>query len=296
MAQPSGPDDRRQQQPHQVPYVPAQPAGPPVPPVRPPVRPPVAPAPQAGFWRRLMGPPVPPLPSVPESVSHRRDPHEPILVPALGDAFDFQVYAAFTWTAHRMTHEDLLYRIDRASPWAVATVREWSAAVSRGYPPHRSAELEQGLNTRFNGQSWPSGSGEGAPRFSVQVRVSPDQRVRERLRPYWEERIKLECEHELNKLRTLQAEELTRRWREVLRGLEQDPETSYAARLTGERFAQVFGEYVRDRQRVVPDLVALLEAALKGHGELGMGPSEYTEAWDVALRTYQRQHGLIDAG
>ncbi|MDG4830497.1 hypothetical protein O7627_14440 [Solwaraspora sp. WMMD1047] len=82
----------------------------------------------------------------------------------------------------------------------------------------------------------------------------------------------------------------------MLRGLEQDPETSYAARLTGKRFAQVFGEYVRDRQRVVPDLVTLLQSALKGHGELGMGPSEYTEAWDVALRTYQRQHGMIDAG
>ncbi|MBO4208372.1 hypothetical protein GSF22_20515 [Micromonospora echinofusca] len=226
----------------------------------------------------------------------RRVPAEPIVVPALGEAFDFRIHAIYDWTGQQIRQEELRYRVDLHNmTWAVGVVRELSAAIARGYEPHRSQELEEKLNDCFREQRWPRAARPGQPQFTVRVWVRPDERVRERLRPYWEQRIALECEHELSKLRTEFADDLTRRWRDVLQSLEQDPVTLHAARLTGERFAEVFGQYVTERRQAVPELVTLLTQAVRGHGDLALGPSEYTEAWDVALRTYRRQYGLDEA-
>ncbi|MEO3747540.1 hypothetical protein [Plantactinospora sp. B5E13] len=259
--------------------------------------------PRASWWERLFGTPEPqfvtPPPSPPpvlEVVTLRREIREPFTVPALGDAFDFQIHPVMTWSAKEMAFDELRHLVDRWTPWACGVVREVAAIPARGFAPHRAYDLERLLNAQFEGQSWPRGAEGSAPRFVAQVRVAPDPRVRERLRPYWEERIRLECDHELDKLRSDQADRMTRRWREVLANLEHDPVTSHAARLTGERFAQVFGEFVSERKRAVPDLIELLEMALKGHSDLQMGPSEYTEAWDLALQTYRQQHGLADDG
>lgn len=251
---------------------------------------------------RAFGPPEPsvvPLPPMPAPkpvlavLSQRRDLPELILVPSRGDAFDFQVQAALTWTAHQMSQPEFALRVDKRVPWAAAIVREEAARAAREYLPHQAHHLEVALNHRF-AELTPRDP-DDMPRFSARVWVRPDDRVRDRLRPYWEERIRLECEHELNKLRAAQADELTRRWRDVFDGLERELVSPHAAQLAGERFAKVFGEFVKERRRVVPDLVTLLEQAVKGN-ELVMGPLEYTEAWDLALQTYRRQHGLVDAG
>ena len=248
----------------------------------------------AGWWRRLFAAPEPvvtPPPVIPREPVHlRRDAPGPLVVPARGDAFDFQVHPSYTWTARRMTQEELRYRVDGYLTWAGWVVRDQVVDIAREYAPHQSHEMEHALNVHLAGRQWPD-RGE-TPRFSVRVRVSPDDRVRERLQPYWQERIKLECEHELAKLRTQYARELTRQWREVLVSLDDDPVTSHAARLTGDRFAEVFARYVDERRAADPELVEHLRSALRGHGDLGMGPSEYTEAWDVALRSYERQQGL----
>ncbi|MFI5927859.1 hypothetical protein ACIA3K_17960 [Micromonospora sp. NPDC051543] len=236
-------------------------------------------------------PPAPPAPIVPATVTFRQDVPAPILVPAKGDAYDFRLHAVYNWTAQNMTYEELRFRAERYLGWAGGIVRERAVDLAREHEPHRSHDLERALNSLLGGQRWPR---EGSPHFGVLVRVSPDERVRERLRPYWEDRIRLECDHELQKIRAAQADELTRRWCAVLQNLEDDPVTSHAARLTGEQFAEVFGRYVQERREAVPDLVKLLREAVRGHGDLGMGPSEYTEAWDVALRTYERQHGLSE--
>ncbi|SCL29515.1 hypothetical protein [Micromonospora inyonensis] len=220
----------------------------------------------------------------------RREAPEPLRVPAMGDAFDFHVHPAYTWTGKGGSFSEFRERIDGYLGWAGHLVRDQSADLARRREPHRSHQLEQDLNAHFAGKSWPR-TGEG-PRFTVQVRVLPDQRIRERLRPYWEERISLECAHELATLRTRQAEELTSRWREVLCNLHDDPVTRHAARLTEKQFAQVFGEYAEERRRVPMELADLLRDALKGHHDLGLGPSEYTEAWDAAIRAHQRQYGL----
>ncbi|RAO56011.1 hypothetical protein [Micromonospora saelicesensis] len=237
-------------------------------------------------------PPPPPPPVVPTTATFRQDVPGPILVPAKGDAFDFRLHVVFNWTAQNMAYEELRLRAERYLGWAAGIVRERAVDLAREHEPHRSHDLERVLNGRLGGQRWPR---EGAvPHFGVLIRVSPDERVRERLRPYWEDRIRLECDHELQKIRATQADELTRRWCAVLQNLEDDPVTSHAARLTGEQFAEVFRRYVEERRETVPDLIKLLREAVRGHGDLGMGPSEYTEAWDAALRTYERQHGLSE--
>ncbi|SCG74139.1 hypothetical protein [Micromonospora coxensis] len=261
-------------------------------------RPSVPPQPDRRRWWHALFPPTTPVPAaplpplVPPTVSFRQDAPQPILVPARGDAFDFHLHAVYVWTARHMTFEELRFRAERYLSWAGGIIRDRAVDLAREYEPHRSHDLERALNERLAGQRWPRD--ESAPQFSAQVRVRPDDRVRERLRPYWEERIKLECDHELQKIRARQVDELTRRWCAVLQALEDDPVTAHAARLTGEQFAEVFRRYVEERRETVPDLVGLLREAVRGHNDLNLGPSEYTQAWDAALRTYERQHGLAE--
>lgn len=248
------------------------------------------------WWREFSRPITPkPMVNVPAppplaELVLRREAPEPVLVAAQGDAFDFHVHPAYTFTGRGASYGDFRQRVEGHLRWAGGIVRDQAANLARQHEPHRSHEFERALNTHLTGQVWPR-TGD-APRFTVQVRVLPDPRVRDRLRPYWEERIRLECEHELATLRTRHAEDLTGRWREVLSRLEDDPVTRHAARLTEKQFAQVFGEYADERRRVPMELAELLRDALKGHHDLGLGPSEYTEAWDAAILAHQRQYGL----
>ncbi|GIJ79347.1 hypothetical protein SAMN05443287_101915 [Micromonospora phaseoli] len=244
------------------------------------------------WWHSVFPPaPAPPV-AAPVRVTFRQDVPQPLLVPAKGDAFDFSLHTVYLWTAPNMSFEDLRLRAEALLPWAGGIVRERAVDLAREHEPHRAYDLERALNNLLMHQRWPQDA--NLPQFGVHLRVRPDERVRERLRPYWEERIKLECDHELHKIRARQADDLTRQWGAVLRSLEDDPVTAHAARLAGERFAEIFHRYVEERRESVPDLVNLLREAVKGHGDLGLGPSEYTQAWDVALRTYERQHGLTE--
>ncbi|WBB89786.1 hypothetical protein [Verrucosispora sp. WMMC514] len=245
------------------------------------------------WWQTVFSPAsdlTPPAPVTPPRITFRQDVPQPLLVPAKGDAFDFNVHVVYFWTATNMSFDELRMRAEALLPWAGGIVRERSIDLAREHEPHRAHDLERALNNLLTGQRWPQEA--HLPQFTVRLRVSPDERVRERLRPYWEQRIKLECDHELEKIRARQADDLTRRWAAVLQSLQDDPVTAHAARLTGEQFAEVFHRYVEERRDIVPNLVDLLREAVKGHGDLGLGPSEYTQAWDVALRTYERQQGL----
>ncbi|WP_431882238.1 hypothetical protein [Micromonospora gifhornensis] len=248
------------------------------------------------WWHAIFPPapvpvPAPALPPpAPTRVTFRQDVPQPLLVPAKGDAFDFNLHVVYLWTATNMSFDGLRLRAEALLPWAMGIVRERAVDLAREHEPHRSHDLERALNDLLMHQRWPQEA--HLPQFTVRLRVSPDERVREWLRPYWEQRIALECEHELEKIRTRQADDLTRRWAAVLQNLQDEPVTAYAARLTGAEFAEVFQRYVTERRDIVPKLVELLREAVKGHGDLGLGPSEYTQAWDIALRTYERQQGL----
>ncbi|WP_229688296.1 hypothetical protein [Micromonospora yangpuensis] len=226
----------------------------------------------------------------PTSTVYRLHAPEPILVPAKGDAFDFRLRVMYVWTAEHMTYPELQARAQYHLPWAGGVLWEQAIDLARQFEPHRAHDLEKALNERLAARRWfPS---DKLPRLTVRAWVSPDERVRELLQPYWTERLGLECQHELQKLRAAHAVELTRLWRAALESLEDVPVMAYAAQLTNEQFAEVFGRYVAERRGTVPELVDLLREAVRGHNDLGLGPSEYTQAWDLALRTYQQRHGL----
>ncbi|GAB2932512.1 hypothetical protein GCM10027280_20230 [Micromonospora polyrhachis] len=256
-----------------------------------------------GQWLRdLVGappayvpPPPPPLPAPPlVAVTQQIEPDEPILVPAERDAFDFYIHPVYIWSGVGLPVQQLRQYAHQFEGWARRTVRDEAIGISRQHAPHQGRALEWALNERFDSQNWPrSYRIDGLVlKFRPRVRVVLDQRIREYLRPYWQERIRMECDHELGLLRTRLVAELTREWCEVLRRLGQEPTAAHASRLTDERFAKVFREFVEEQRQVVPDIVDLLRYAVGKHDDLGLGPSEYTQAWDVALRTYQKQHGL----
>ncbi|WP_434743755.1 hypothetical protein [Micromonospora sp. SH-82] len=189
-----------------------------------------------------------------------------------------------------MSVDQLQVRARLHLPWAGSIVQEQATDLACGHDPHHAQDLERALNDHLAGRRWPHS--DALLGFTALVRVSPDERIRERLRPYWEERIELEYKHELQKIRVEQANELTRCWSAVFRGLEDLPVTAHAAWLTSEDFAEVFGRYLTERRGTVPELVSLLREAVRGHNDLGLGPSEYTQAWDAALRSYEERHGL----
>ncbi|WP_127503246.1 hypothetical protein [Actinoplanes solisilvae] len=163
--------------------------------------------------------------------------------------------------------------------------------MARSVAPHRAPRLEDEINKTadvwkrlrdLDRDFW----------FAVSVRVEPDEAVVEQMRPYWAERIKAECDHELGLQRARYAEELTTRWSGIFDQLAQDPRASFAAQLSEEEFARVFGNFVGSRRKAVHDLLDLLSSAVRGHGEAGLGPSEYTKAWDQAIKAFQKQYGL----
>ena len=213
-------------------------------------------------------------------------------MPADGDVFDFEVYPIYVWTGNQMPVEELGHLAERYGAWARRLVRDRTAEIARRYAPHRANDLERKLNEWFAGKNWTC-HGEGAVfRLGVHLRVRPDQRVRDQLRPYWEQRIKMECNHELDRLRANLVDRLTEEWSTVLQKLQQNPSMAHAARLTEEQFATVLGQFTAERKESVRDILALLQEALRKHDLLGLGPSEYTEAWDAALRAFQKEYGL----
>jgi hypothetical protein len=244
--------------------------------------------------RAFLGTPPQPRPAAPQygPLTLTRETVDPILLPARGDAFDFQLHAVFTWHSRSISMEELAYWAEQLADRATRTLFDRVADTAREYPPHEARRLEARLRSDL-GDSYFHCTHDGVSlRFQVRVRVDPDERVREKLRPFWEQRIKMECQQELDLLRVKLVDELTHEWSVILKKLEEDPSTPHAARLSEEQFASVFGDFVTERRRVVQEITDLLQDAVTRHGTLGLGPSEYTKAWDDALKAFRRKYGL----
>ncbi|MEU4425333.1 hypothetical protein AB0F81_32330 [Actinoplanes sp. NPDC024001] len=217
---------------------------------------------------------------------------EPLRLLAQGDAFCFEVHVAYRWRGHAADREQLRTHAEYLMPRARRFVTHWLRPIARSYPPHRAHVLEEDVNQRFNDYWCPLHDGDQQLRFSFTGRVEPEEAVRQQMRPYWQARIKAECDHELGLQRAQLADELTRRWSEVFERLQRDPRAAHVAALSEERFATVFGAFVDSRRKDVDELVTLLRDAVKGHHDSGLGPSEYTRAWDAALKAFEQRHGV----
>jgi hypothetical protein len=224
--------------------------------------------------------------------SCRYAPPDPMRMLGDGDAFEFNVYPTLEWRGMATDREELQQWTVPLRGQAARQVGHVLRPIARTFEPHRSRDFEIAANKRTYQEWWTIRNEGRSYALGFSVRCEPDERIQEHMRPYWEARIKAECDHQLGLQRARQVDELTRHWSTILDKLEQDPRTIHAAMLSEKDFADVFGTFVEGRQKVVRDLLDLLRTAVDRHGDVGLGPSEFTRAWDQALKAFQRQHGL----
>jgi hypothetical protein len=242
------------------------------------------------MWRRIrralsalrLPPPYIPL-APPEKFTHHSDLDAPIVVPARGHVFHFAVHATFEWKSDGMDLATLQRCTRQWKPLAMQELHRCVAAKSRNFEPHRARALEESVNRMLaDGGEW---------RFGAMVTCSPrvgvdlDERVLEQVRTYSEQRIRMECEHEVGVRRAELAGRLSRRWLTVLEGVRESPLASGAARLTEVRLAEVVDGLLAAQGSVAD----LYEKILQDES---MGGFEQARAHDglmdhLSMRTYK---------
>jgi hypothetical protein len=251
-----------------------------------------------GLWRRLLAalrgpepappPEPPPPPPPPGRLTERRELDTPIVVPARGYVFDFHVYACFIWTSDGLRRETLSGWAQHFMTYARRELQQLAADLARNYSPHRVRELEVELKRVLaTTGTWRYERHGTAVGCRPQVRVQLDDRVKQFVRPYWERRIKMECEHEVEVRRAELAEQLSRRWLTVLEKLAGNPLAGGAAKMTEKEFAVVVEKMLADQKDAAEQLHSLLEGALKNSAE--MGAYERAETLDLLVEQLRRQ-------
>ncbi|MFG2052847.1 hypothetical protein ACGFI9_02350 [Micromonospora sp. NPDC048930] len=161
-----------------------------------------------------------PQPSV--TIVDRRVPPA-LLVPAQGQVYGFVVRATFTWTSDSARPELFGWYVDYFQQQANQRLRRIAARCARETPPHRPREVEIALYEALTGDDalpWRYERGDVSFTCEPDVSVHLDERVRRLLQPYWDQRIALECERDLDRRRAEYAEE--RRARETAESTEPD--------------------------------------------------------------------------
>jgi hypothetical protein len=137
-----------------------------------------------------------------------------LLVPAQGQVYGFVIRATFTWTADLTRPELFGWYVDYFQPQADQRLRRIAARYARESPPHRPRDVEIALYEAFAGEDalpWRYERGDVLFSCELDVSVHLDERVRRLLQPYWDRRIALECERDLDRRRAEYAEERRRR-------------------------------------------------------------------------------------
>ncbi|MFG1952613.1 hypothetical protein [Micromonospora sp. NPDC048830] len=232
--------------------------------------------------RRLFaGPPPPIRQSALESVSQRRRLSQPIIVPARGFVFTFEIQVLLTWHAEKLSEELLGAWSLQFSDLARRDVERQCAELARHFHPQQAGELEYRLNRELS-RSYRIYERRGVVlRCRPEVRIRLDPEVREQLRAIHLQRIQEEGEHELLLRRAQRTDQLTQRWIAVLDRLRRSPLAHAAAHLTDEHLASVIGQYVTAGEKANIDLLATrLDEILRRSGRVGQ-PLEAHEADEV---------------
>ncbi len=210
-----------------------------------------------------VAPPPPPLPP-PGMLQERRRLTAPLVVPANGYTFSFHIHASFVWTSHGLARESLTSLTQYFMPYAVRTLNALAARHARTFPAHRAHDLEVQLQEVLAGQ--------GPWRFirdDVEITCRPhiwvklEDRVKQAVQPYWEQLIKLDCEHDVQMKRAEYAEKLSKQWTALLSDLMGSPLADGAAELTEKQLSEVVHKIVADRQAAAEKLDALLTERVK---------------------------------
>lgn len=188
-----------------------------------------------------------------------------MVVPASGYIFSFKVYATFVWMAEGIHQEELSTAIDGLMPYSIRRLKALAAQRARHHPPHRARELEVELQKELGeNEVW---------RFSWRalpltcrpyVWVELDEQVKQTVQPYWEQLIKLDCEHDVQMRRAEYAETLSRQWASILTDLMGSPVADGAAEMTELHLAEVVRKIVADQKAAADKLEDLMTKKADG--------------------------------
>ncbi|MGV9806777.1 hypothetical protein [Micromonospora chersina] len=188
----------------------------------------------------------------------------PIVVPARGYVFIFRVRAAFIWASEGIPREILSGSAQYFMPYAIRALTRLAASRARNFAAHRARELEVELQ-RAVATSGPWRYERGGVQVTCQpyVWVELDDGVKQAVRPYWEQLIKLDCEYDVDTKRAQYAERLSRQWLSILEKLVESPVAGGAARMTSERLATVVQDLIAEQQAAAQRLEDLLGDRLR---------------------------------
>jgi hypothetical protein len=254
-----------------------------------------------GWWARALAwlrerfMPVEPAPA-PQPVGAltlRRRMPEPVVVPAKGYVFDFQLHAIFTWISDGLPFDQLDACSHQFMPRARQALSRLASQTAGDLPPHRARDLEVALNRAFDGKSWHYRRGDATVRCRAEVWVRLDDRVKEYLQPSWEKQIKMEADHEVNLRRAELVDQLSRRWLSILDNLRGSPAAPSAAQLTDKEFAEEMRKLAGEQRDAVDRLLSMMEETLQnGRSGGGLGEYEVAEGFDLLNQALRRQAGL----
>ncbi|MGW4157361.1 hypothetical protein ACWEDF_29875 [Micromonospora chersina] len=133
-----------------------------------------------------------------------------LLVPAQGQVYHFVVRSSFTWTSHNARPELFGWYVDQFQPQALQRFRRVAVRCAADIPPDHPRAFMIALEGALAGDDalpWTYERGEVTFTCEPDVSVHLDESVRKLLQPYWEQRIALEWQRDLDRRRAEYEEE-----------------------------------------------------------------------------------------
>ncbi len=248
-------------------------------------------------WAAVAGDGDPPSPETTTQPPEQTGNHQEIQrfrtidAPAKGDVFNFEIQVTIIWHGEGVTRAQLKELVATQKSQIFWKLHRRVTEVARGFPPHEALELEQQLREQFAQSQNIDES--VLVRWEAKFRVLPEERVRERLRPYWESRIELDSKHDLDLRQAEHVDKLTRRWSEVLEQLHGKRFSVEAAQLAQGEFAKIMKELKDQEEDLFKDLLALLRDAARGHSTLGL--YEYAQTYEKLIEEFGRRYEMLTA-
>ncbi|MEV6298730.1 hypothetical protein AB0M02_04915 [Actinoplanes sp. NPDC051861] len=252
------------------------------------------------LWRRFIewfkgtepvpAPPPPPLPVIPtpplpEVKFRPAEPRDTIAVLSRGDVYELRIHADLEWSTSAMTYAELMRQAGEYTGAAHDELRRRVWRIGRNYGPHQAAQAEAEM--RRQAGDWCYDTDKGLIRCVADIRVVPDERVREHLVPYALREIDLDAEAVLGHQRADLLEKLVARWRTLLTASGASPITVAAAQLSDPAFAAVLNLLAEKRRAQGRELVDVLGQATRDHEQLGL--FEFAEMYASAAAAFLSQ-------
>ncbi|MFJ5559351.1 hypothetical protein ACIQCD_18545 [Streptomyces sp. NPDC093250] len=233
-----------------------------------------------------------------EAELHTGQDEEPLLLAARDDVFEFEVLAHFRWHSHDLSAQRLHERAGELSAAARSELIKRAWELSRTCAADQPAEAERLINAEIS-DGWCYEDADGLIKCRPTVRVRIDPALRNRMLPLHLEQQVMREQHRLGKLKAEHAQELTEKWLEVVRALEDADALTHEQRqfllpfvagLSDKDFAAAAKELRNARSQGARDLADVLRHAARSHEQIGL--YEFATAYDRALNSFSQQMGL----